>query len=106
MYTRGDNKKRLASAIVIMTSVVLCSLASWLFTTGIDLRPITKWSEFVWAIWGIAWGAVCGGVIAYFLIKALLRRRRVLYGLLYGLAAGFVIGLVNGLLTDTAVLVL
>jgi len=47
-------------------------------------------------------GAVCGGVIAYLLIKVLLKRRNALYGLLYGLAAGFIIGLVNGLLTDTA----
>jgi len=63
---------------------------------GADLRGgiIGQWPEFMWAI--------CGGVIAYFLIKVLLRRRDALYGLLYGLAAGFIIGLVNGLLTNTA----
>jgi len=60
---------------------------------------IVKWTEFAWTIWGIAWGAICGGaVIAYFLIKALLKKHKALYGVLYGLAAGFIIGLVNGLL--------
>ena len=76
MDARDDNKKRLASSIVIIISVVLCSLASWFFTTWIG---ISKWPEFMWAIWGIAWGALCGGVIAYFLIKVLLKRRRALY---------------------------
>jgi len=22
---------------------------------------IVKWAEFMWAIWGFAWGAICGG---------------------------------------------
>ena len=101
MDTKDDNKKRLASRIVIITSVLLCSLGSWAFTSGRDLRP-AKWPEFMWTTQGIAWGAICGGVVAYFLIRTLLRRRRALYGLLYGLAAGFIIGLVNGLLTGTA----
>jgi len=82
MRTRED-RRRLASRIVIISSVLLCSSASWLFTTGIGLRP-AKWPEFMWTIWGIAWGAICGGVIAYFLIRALLKRRNALYGLLYG----------------------
>ena len=98
------DKKRLASSIVIISSVLLCSLASWFFTmAGASFGGgIVKWAEFVWAICGIAWGAICGGVIAYLLIKVLLKRRRALYGLLYGLGAGFIIGLVNGLLTETA----
>ena len=77
------NKKRLASSIVIITSVLLCSLASWFFTmAGASVGGgLIKWTEVAWTIWGIAWGAICGGVIAYLLTKVLIRRRRALYGL-------------------------
>lgn len=105
MDANDENKRKLASRIVIISSVLLCASASGLFTMeGASFMRggiIGKFPEFVWVIWGVAWGAICGGVIAYFLIKALLRRRKVLYGLLYGLGAGFIIGLVNGLLTNT-----
>ncbi len=96
MDTKDDNKKRLASSIVIITSVLLCSLASWFFTmAGASFGGgIVKWTDFVWTLWG---------GVAYLLIKGLLKRRRALYGLLYGLGAGFIIGLVNGLLTETAI---
>jgi len=106
MDTREENRKRLASRIVIISSVLLCSVASG-FCTMLALEfgggIIGKWPEFMGAIWGIVWGAICGGVIAYLLIKVLLKRRNALYGLLFGLAAGFIIGLVNGLLTDTVI---
>ena len=47
MDTREENRRRLASSIVIITSVLLCSAASGLFTTGIGLHPITKWAGFI-----------------------------------------------------------
>gem|GEM_PF-6220282 len=56
MDTNDENRRRLASSIVIITSVLLCSLASWFFTTLIGLDPITKWPEFMWTIWGITGG--------------------------------------------------
>ena len=106
MGTREENKRRLASRIVIISSVLLCSVASGFFAwagASVGGGIIGKWPEFVWAIWGIAWGAICGGVMAYLLIKFLLKERKTSYGLLFGLGAGFIIGLVNGVLTGTAV---
>ena len=103
-----EGKKKLASRIIITSSVLLSSPASWFFTmvgssTGeLGMRPITNWPRFIWTIWGIAWGAVCGYFIGHFLIKILLKRRNAAYGLLYGLLGGLTIGLVNGLLTETA----
>ncbi len=34
MDTKDENKRRLASSIVIITSVLLCSLGSWFFYNG------------------------------------------------------------------------
>jgi len=64
MDTKDENRRRLASSIVIITSVLLCSAASGFFTgAGADFGGgiIGKWPEFMWtigytdySIWGIA----------------------------------------------------
>ena len=49
MDTKDENKKRLASMIVIITSVLLCSAASWGFTmvgASFGMGIIGKWPEF------------------------------------------------------------
>lgn len=105
-----EDKKKLASRVVIIIGITLSSLVSWFFTmvgsqTGeLGMYPICKWPLFAWGLWGIFWGAFSGGIVSFWLIKLLLRKQNILYGLLSGLLGGIIIGLVNGVLTGTGII--
>jgi len=78
MDAREENRRQLGRDIVIIISVLLCSAGSGFFTwvgANISRGIIGRWPEFIWIVWGVAWGAICGGVIAYLLTRALLKRR-------------------------------
>ena len=61
MDTREENRRRLASSIVIITSVLLCSVASWLFTGA--------GADFGGGIIGIVLGPVPGLILALIFLK-------------------------------------
>ena len=47
MDTKDENKRRLASRIVFITSVLLCSLVSWFF----------DWNNYFWCYNRSCWGS-------------------------------------------------
>lgn len=102
-------KNKAAIFTVVLSATILCSLASWFFTMvgaslgEIGIVSLVKWSNLIWSVWGITWGAVCGICAAHLLIKTLIKKRRILIGVIYGISVGIIIGSVNGFLTSTII---
>lgn len=103
-----DLRKR-ASLIFILIYAGICVAASWFFTMigsnlgELGMKPLLKWSNLIWVIWGIAWGAICGVIGGYLSVKTLIDKRKISGGIKYGVMTGLFIGAVNGFLTNTII---